>query len=84
MSEKTLTISISESLQIDTEDAPPGKVGAAYALQLAASGGSGTYRFSLALGQTLPAGLTLSDEGLISGTPEQAGDFDVTFVVQSL
>ena len=39
--------------------------------QLGASGGTPPYTYSLALG-TLPEGLTMSPEGLISGTPAKA------------
>jgi hypothetical protein len=42
--------------------------GAAYSAQLAATGGTGTYTWSLAPGSQLPSGLTLSTLGLISGT----------------
>lgn len=48
--------------------APTVTKNAAYSFQLAASGGSAPYVFSLASG-SLPAGLTLSSTGLISGTP---------------
>lgn len=52
--------------------APSPKKGVAYSFQLAASGGSAPYVFSLASG-SLPAGLTLSSTGLISGTPTTVG-----------
>ena len=53
---------------------PVGLVDAPYAQTIAASGGSGSYAFALAHG-TLPAGLTLSSSGLLSGTPAQTGSF---------
>jgi hypothetical protein len=56
---------------------PIGKVGVAYSLQLTATGGTGPYVFSVATG-TLPAGLTLSAGGLLSGTPTTAGPKSVT------
>ncbi|WP_299350785.1 putative Ig domain-containing protein [uncultured Shimia sp.] len=49
-----------------------------YNAQLAATGGNGSYSFSLSAG-TLPNGVTMNGSGLISGTPTQAGDF--SFVV---
>lgn len=49
-----------------------GAVGEAYSQQLSASGGSGTYLFSIASG-TLPTGLTLNAGGLLAGTPTAAG-----------
>jgi hypothetical protein len=47
---------------------PAGAVGVAYSQQITASGGSGSYVFKVSSG-TLPAGLTLSSGGLLSGTP---------------
>ncbi|MBB4096888.1 putative Ig domain-containing protein [Sphingomonas kyeonggiensis] len=54
--------------------------GVAYTATLSASGGTAPYSFALANGTTLPAGLTLSSTGTISGTPSQGGSFsfDVT------
>lgn len=53
---------------------PGGQVGEAYAASLAAQGGTAPYTFQLAAGSTLPAGLSLSSGGAISGTPTAAGD----------
>src|ERR1700722_11020621 len=44
-----------------------------YSATLTASGGTAPYSFNLANGTTLPAGLTLSTAGAISGTPTKAG-----------
>lgn len=54
--------------------------GVAYTATLSASGGTAPYSFALANGTTLPAGLSLSTTGTISGTPSQGGSFsfDVT------
>ena len=57
--------------------APAGTVGVAYSQQITASGGSGTYSFTVLSG-TLPAALTLSSGGLLSGTPTAAGSPTVT------
>jgi subtilisin-like proprotein convertase family protein len=51
--------------------------GAAYSQTLTASGSVGAVSYSLS--GTLPAGLTLSTNGLLSGTPSQTGNF--SFVV---
>ncbi|WP_169580633.1 MULTISPECIES: Ig domain-containing protein [Microbacterium] len=51
-----------------------GKVGFAFGALLVATGGDGRYAWSVASG-TLPAGLTLSPAGLLSGTPTTAGTF---------
>lgn len=50
--------------------------GFAYSKQIdVATGGTPTYTYALANGTNLPAGLTLSNSGLISGTPSTAGTF---------
>ncbi len=54
---------------------PNGTAGTAYSHALSASGGMAPYTFSLSTG-TLPAGLSLTTAGLISGTPSQAGTFN--------
>lgn len=50
---------------------PGGTVGTPYSQSMSASGGTGSYTFTLLAG-TLPAGLTLNSAGLVSGTPTAA------------
>ena len=78
---KTLTFVINDVLAIITASAPQGTKNVAYSYQLQASGGVKPYTWSIQSG-TLPAGLTLSAAGLISGTPTTAGTQDVTFQVK--
>ncbi|WP_175634074.1 beta strand repeat-containing protein [Pedobacter ghigonis] len=55
-------------------------IASAYSKQLpVATGGTAGYTYALAAGSTLPAGLTLSPSGLVSGTPTATGNptFDV-------
>ena len=52
-----------------------GKVGVAYSQTVAATGASGSYSYSSA---TLPAGLSLSTGGTLSGTPTTAGSFNIS------
>lgn len=60
-------------LFVTTSTLPAGTVGVAYATQqLTATGGTNSYTWTLASG-TLPAGLTLSSAGAISGTPTASG-----------
>jgi hypothetical protein len=68
-------------ITIVTAALPAGEVGTAYQATVEASGGVGTRFWS---STPLPAGLTLSSDGInafISGTPEVAGSFPVTFTV---
>ncbi|MFG1691197.1 putative Ig domain-containing protein [Gemmatimonadota bacterium] len=73
----TATISVTGS--ITTNSLAGGVRGAAYSQTLVATGGTGSYVWSLA-GGGLPVGLSLSSSGVISGIPSQAGTF--TFTVQ--
>jgi hypothetical protein len=57
---------------------PWGNVGTAYSQALAATGGSGTLTWTLAINNYLPPGLTLSSAGVLSGTPTAAGQFYFT------
>lgn len=56
---------------------PAGVVGSLFSQAVTSSGGTGPYTFSVTSG-TLPAGLTLSSAGLVSGTPTAAGTSSVT------
>jgi hypothetical protein len=53
------------------------EVGVPFAAKMSASGGSGTYTWTVAAG-ALPAGLGLSPDGTIAGTPEEAGGTKAT------
>ncbi len=56
---------------------PNGSVAAVYNQTITASGGTGPYGFAVTAG-ALPAGLTLSPAGLLSGTPTAGGTFNFT------
>lgn len=72
----TLTLELAAALTITTESLPSGTVSQAYSTQLAASGGTPPYTWSVVSG-TLPQGLSLNAEnGIISGTPTAAGASD--------
>lgn len=67
-------------LDITTTSLPAGTAGSSYAVQLSAIGGAAPYGWRLAIG-TLPAGLSLAGNGLISGTPTTAGGSSFTVAV---
>ena len=71
----TLTITGSQTpvLTLTTTTLADATLNTAYSATLTASGGVPPYTFSLAGGTSLPAGLTLSSTGAISGTPTKAG-----------
>src|SRR5262249_45613689 len=64
--------SASGGITITNADLPNGTVGAAYAATMAASGGTAPYTWSISNG-SLPAGLTLSADGAITGTSTSRG-----------
>jgi hypothetical protein len=66
-------------LSIATFGLVTGSVGRSYSAQLAATGGTQPYRWSL-IGGVLPAGLTLSKSGSIDGIPQTANTY--SFIVQ--
>jgi Domain of unknown function (DUF4082)/Putative Ig domain len=75
------TSSANTALQITTGPLPGATVSGAYGARLAATGGTTPYTWSLASG-TLPAGLSLSTAGTISGTPTTAGSYPFTVQVK--
>jgi autotransporter-associated beta strand protein len=70
--ERELSLFIQQPLSLDTVSLPSIVTGVAYARQLSASGGMVPYEWSVA-GGSLPAGLALSADGAIAGTPSAAG-----------
>ncbi len=75
------TIVVTPPPGITTTSLSDGTVGTAYSATLAASGGAGALTWSLATGSSLPAGLSLSSSGAISGTPTLPGASTFTLEV---
>lgn len=73
---KLFTMSV---LEIST-NLPDPEVGVAYSQQLAATGSQGSSVWALVSG-LLPTGLTLSEEGLLAGTPTEEALFSFTVAV---
>jgi hypothetical protein len=65
----------SGSVTVTNPGSQTGTVGTAVSLQLSASGGTAPYTWTAT---ALPAGLSISSTGLISGTPTTAGSSNVT------
>ena len=78
--EATFTITIAQAVHITTTNLPAGVVGTDYpeTTLAAADGNSATYTWG---STTLPAGLTLTEAGVLSGTPTADGTTSVTFTV---
>src|SRR5215472_3541384 len=78
-----LSIAITASvapLQITTSSLPGGVADTSYSATEAATGGKKPYSWSISSG-SLPAGLTLSTSGEISGTPTTSGTYSFTVQV---
>jgi len=72
----TVTITVSgATLTISTGSLPTGQVGVPYSGSVTATGGTGTITYAAS---GLPAGLSMSSAGAISGTPTTAGSASVT------
>lgn len=75
-----ITISVPPPLIVASGALPPGSVGTPYSATLQADNGTAPYTWSLISG-ALPAGLSLSASGVISGTPTATGTSDFTVEV---
>jgi hypothetical protein len=73
--------SSSTALSVSTSSLPSGTVATAYSGTLAASGGNAPYKWSVTSG-SLPAGLSLTGTGAISGTPTAATTANFTATVK--
>ena len=72
----TLTITCPTSM-IGPSTLPNGTVGASYLQSISASGGTGTYAYTVSSG-SLPVGLYLLGNGTLAGVPSTAGPFSFT------
>jgi hypothetical protein len=77
---QAMTLVVAAAVSITTTTVPPGTIGVIYNQTLVATGGATPYAWAVASG-TLPAGVTLSGAGVLSGTPTVAGSS--TFTVQA-
>ena len=78
---QAMVLSSVPSLALSTASLPSALTTVAYSAQLSATGGTGSYSWSLASG-SLPPGLSLNAAtGAISGTPTATGTFNFTIAV---
>ena len=75
-----VAISAPAPLALSTASLPVGNAASAYSARLSAAGGVPPYHYSLSSG-ALPAGLSLSASGAITGTPTSTAKSSVTFKV---
>ena len=71
-----------KDLTISPSTVPNGQYGTAYKQTLKASGGIGPVTFSVTAGN-LPSGISLSTDGVLSGTPTGAGAYSFTVTATS-
>lgn len=74
---KTFQIAV---VGISNSSLPDFTIGVPYSQQLNAVGGTAPYSFEVTEG-LFPDGITMSDTGLVSGTPTEGGDFPITVTV---
>ena len=65
------------TITLSPSSLPDSIVGSSYSQTISASGGTGSYTYTVNVG-TLPTGLSLSSDGVISGTPTAAGSSSFT------
>jgi hypothetical protein len=75
----TLTVTAAAALAVTTT-LPDAVEFQTYSQQLVATGGNTPYNWSVSAG-TLPAGITLTSQGLLSGVPSASGAFSFTVQV---
>jgi len=67
-------------IQVATPTLPDGEIDTPYTFMLQAIGGVMPYAWAKVSG-SLPNGLTLNENGTISGTPTESGDFTFTLLL---
>lgn len=75
-----LSLIVRAPLVVAAMDLAPATEGRAYAAQLVATGGDGTYTWGLEAG-SLPAGMAVTAGGSLMGTPPSGGEFTFTMQV---
>ena len=71
----------SQQMTVTTLSLPGGTIGKKYFASLGVVGGTPPYMWSIYSGGLLPVGLSLADNGVISGIPTKASKTKITFLV---
>jgi len=75
---RAYSLTVNGAVTLSPTSLPSGSVGSGYSQTITASGGTGSgYSYSVSAG-TLPAGLSLSSAGALSGTPSASGTSSFT------
>lgn len=77
---KTFTLHVSP-MQVLSASLPAARAGVPYTNTFTVMGGTAPYTFALALGNLLPTGITLSSNGVLSGTTGITGRFTFAMTV---
>jgi len=77
----SVQVTVAAPLSVATSVLPDGSVGVAYSQNLQVAGGIPPYTWSVPASSLLPAGLSLSSSGAVTGTPTAAGNSVVPFQV---
>ena len=75
---------INPAVSVTSEAIPQGTIDVAYSYQLESSGGTGTLTWTDKYNSLDGSGMTLSTEGLLSGTPISSGSFGFYAVAQDV
>jgi carboxypeptidase D len=77
---QSVSLTLGNAVTLNDTALPTGIVDVPYSHTLAAEGTFSPFRYELAEGE-LPSGLSLSTDGVLSGTPLRAGSFSLTIAV---
>src|SRR5262249_14460958 len=77
---RSFSLAVTGALSITTSQLPNGAVNKPYSQNLQATGGTPPYAWAVTSGSP-PSGLTLSQQGTLSGTPTNEGAFSFTVSV---
>ncbi|MFY0571705.1 putative Ig domain-containing protein [Archangium lansingense] len=80
---RTYPLRVHPAPAVSTSSLPAATVGETYTVQLQASDGQGPLRWTL-VGGSLPSGLTLGEDGQLTGVPLESGSFSPSVRVQDV